>query len=93
LRQTLQSGDLAFQRERLLQDQSEGSLERQLRSGMQATDINFQRERMVLERIIADAIAAGKLQGSSTLNLSGILGGGSGSGSGSGGGVDERNRI
>ena len=76
--------------------------ERELRKYLQTTDINFQREKMVLDRIIADAIAAGKLQpnfnpvinnpgGGSTGGGGG--GGGVGGGGGGGAGVDERNRI
>jgi len=76
LRQTLQSAQFG-------QDRSESALERSLRQTLQSNDINFQRERMVVDRIIADAIAAGKVPGG---NIPVVGGGGGGGGTGGGGG-------
>ena len=89
LRQAMQVNQLNQDRSRLGQEKEESQAERDLRKYLQTTDINFQREKMVLDRIIADAIAAGKLQPNFNPvinNPGGGGGGGGGGGVGGGGG-------
>jgi hypothetical protein len=62
LRIQLQASEQGFQR-------GESALERTLRETLQGRDIGFQRERMAIETLIANAIAAGKLQPTTTTTV------------------------